>query len=149
MAWQVQVSARAAQTYRALEPAIQLEIIEEVAAIAESPAAYLRRYSPLGTPTGLYAHTFDSGTVSGLTITLVFGSYDEDPVRLVLLSIGDVAADPGAASSRSTVPIGLWTRRARRDQQGAIRPTSCDGGAALPARPAGWTRGGARRGSRL
>lgn len=91
------MSAEAAGQYRALDTSLQIEVIEQVAALAESPAEYLRCYRPLGSRAGLYTHSFGSAVVAGLTISLLFGGFDEPPQRLVLVEIGHSIRDPDEA----------------------------------------------------
>lgn len=93
MSWTIHVGKQAVLRYRFLDPSLQAELREHVAAVAESPRALLTR-STTGQHSGLYTYAYHSALVVGLVMTMYFDGFDDDPPRLDLIGIAERTEEP-------------------------------------------------------
>jgi hypothetical protein len=86
--WVVDVAISAQQAYRELDAAMQAELREQVARLAEDPPAHLSRSARLP---GRMTYAYRSTVADRVTVTLVFAELDLEAQRLLLLVIGHVS----------------------------------------------------------
>lgn len=90
MEWVVDLAVSAVQTYQALDGATRAELRDQVALLAEKPAAYLNRSALL--PDRM-TFTNRSRVVERVTVNPVFAELDLEAQRLLLPAIGH-ASEP-------------------------------------------------------
>lgn len=87
MQWVIRLSQNASQDVGALEPFLRDELIEQLAAMAESPGEFLRRSSATGQFPGLYVYSYRSQVVPDMVVSAYFDGFDHYPRHLDLVAI--------------------------------------------------------------
>jgi hypothetical protein len=90
----IRVTPAARSVYALLEPALQEELRERMAAVVDDPVNSLRRTNPFNEPAGMWAHEYESRIVDGLQVILFIAGLDDDPPQLVLTRIAHFMAGP-------------------------------------------------------
>lgn len=91
--FEVHASELAHAQFAALEPALQEEVRDHLARVAEDPAETLFRYQSAQGMRDLYAYRFWSEVIDELAITLVLAQLDLEARTAVLVQISHAMED--------------------------------------------------------